>query len=614
MSTATIALESTAIFSEIRLPRQTGTHADVLAAVGLAELLYDATHDRGVRIVDEGTAFRVVLSRPRPWSASFTIPHTPGYRYLLVATKKQPNPPIPRDVRASDALHYQHTKERVDALRAQEQALFEAARKAGQKVNQEALQAVREQWPLPRDIWRRLVALLVLQGHETANSIYATIVQMSPEQFRAAVQSALQALAEGRPSGLKWPVSTVQLFAPLAAKGYARLKPDSTARGDKTKDAWADPFMEWLRYRGYFSAAVPVFYGSKGEHIRLLCPVPGDITFTAYERVVAELPPPPAGAGPPKIDILATLALARLLVERSPEFAAAGVEPIEGLVMMGRTPAEVISGVAVSNFQSLGQARAVSALTELALPGWFALGTQQDADDWLRILDEHRAIIRGLRDDRSDEFALLQGYRRFLERRGERALDALLDFAGAYGQFVLRAREAKRQVRQFGREDFRRIVVAMNKRYAAILDDEGFKAVAAAVRRATVGAQSLKAQGKDHREIRYGLLPELRRTRELPGDEPFLTAVADFVSLYNSENARRFELTRQRGAPRVSTEEFAAFARLVDTYHADVVGALLCAYGTCTERREQLPGGPEPDTDLEPGGVESTEGEESETE
>ena len=53
--------------------------------------------------------------------------------------------------------------------------------------------------------------------------------------------------------------------APLAAKGYARLKPDSVGRNDKTKDAWADPFVEWLRYRGYFLSAMPVFFGPKAE-------------------------------------------------------------------------------------------------------------------------------------------------------------------------------------------------------------------------------------------------------------------------------------------------------------------------------------------------------------
>ena len=152
----------------------------------------------------------------------------------------------------------------------------------------------------------------------------------------------------------------------------------------------------------------------------------------------------------------------------------------------------------------------------------------------------------------------------------------------------------------------------MNTRYAEILEDKGFQDVAAAVRQATVSAQSLKAEGKDHREIRYGLLPELRRARELPGNAPFLTAVAEFLSLFNAENARRSELAHRR-MWRVPAERFAAFTRLVDEHGANVVGALLCAYGTCTDRRPPS-AGPESDLDVEPAASEGPDDEQPESE
>ncbi len=119
-----------------------------------------------------------------------------------------------------------------------------------------------------------------------------------------------------------------------------------------------------------------------------------------------------------------------------------------------------------------------------------------------------------------------------------------------------------------------------------ILDDAGFKAVAGAVRRATVSAQSLKANGLDHREIRYGLLPEIRRKRSLPGIAPLIEVVSDFVCNYNVENARRRELSKE--APRnVTTEEFASLSRLVEKHGASLVGALLGAFGSCREPREE---------------------------
>lgn len=123
-------------------------------------------------------------------------------------------------------------------------------------------------------------------------------------------------------------------------------------------------------------------------------------------------------------------------------------------------------------------------------------------------------------------------------------------------------------------------------RLGEILNDPGFQAVAAAIRRATVSAQVQKAMGNaDHREIRYDLLHDLRRKRSLPGTSPLTEAVSDFVSMYNAENARRREM--RRPAPlNVTTEEFASFAGLLEKHSASLVGALLCAYGTCREPRD----------------------------
>ena len=116
-----------------------------------------------------------------------------------------------------------------------------------------------------------------------------------------------------------------------------------------------------------------------------------------------------------------------------------------------------------------------------------------------------------------------------------------------------------------------------------ILDDPGFRAVAAAVRRATVNAQALKSMGnKDYREIRYDLLHDLRRKSSLPQADPLIEALSDFISKYNVENARRREMGKS--APRnVTTDEFYSLTALVNRYGSSKVGALLCAYGSCRD-------------------------------
>jgi hypothetical protein len=236
----------------------------------------------------------------------------------------------------------------------------------------------------------------------------------------------------------------------------------------------------------------------------------------------------------------------------------------------------------------------------LALPDWFPLTSRDDARLWLAILDEHQRVVRGLRDDHSDEIGLLIAYRRFLEARGDGAMWALLAFLEEYGPFLIRAREQRRRVRSFRTDYLRRVFMGSvgqetSTTLTEILDDPGFQAVAAAVRRATVSAQGQKAMGiGDYREIRYDLLHELRRKRSIPGVAPLMEVVADFVSRYNAENARRREM--RKSAPRnVTTEEFSSFALVLERRGASLVGALLCGFGSCREPREGEGEEPSPD-------------------
>ena len=456
-----------------------------------------------------------------------------------------------------------------------------------------------------RDDWRLLQVLNTLQGDETSNKVHETIVGRKPEQFHKEMVSSLEAFSNQRPSDLDWEVSTVQLFTPIAAKGYSRLKPDSTDRNDKTKEQWADPFMEWLKYRGYFRVACPFFQGPKAEHIRLLCPIPHDISFRALELVARKLRNAGVYGGPPKMDALAVLKLAELLVRHSEEYHDPDAEVFPGLSLTGRSPAEAISGVMVTNYQSLGNAKAVSAMSAIALPGWFPIASKNDADVWLTILDEHQRVIRGLQDDHSDEIGLLVAYRRFLERRGEAAIWSLVEFMEHYGPFLIRAREQKRKARSFRTDYFRRIVMGTSPKLMEVLNDSGFRAIAAAVRKATVNAQAQKAMGRsDYREIRYDLLHDLRRKRNLPGVQPLIEAVSEFISKYNAENARRREM--QKSAPRsITTDEFSAFIALVERHGASTAGALLCAYGSCREPHDEDVAEP-PETDPASGQPTST--------
>jgi hypothetical protein len=177
----------------------------------------------------------------------------------------------------------------------------------------------------------------------------------------------------------------------------------------------------------------------------------------------------------------------------------------------------------------------------------------------------------------------------------------------AYGSLLLRAWQQGRRLRAFSSQNFRRILMATAPRLSEVLDNPGFQALADAVRRVTVNAQFQRANKHEHRDVRYDLFPELRRKRELPGNQPLIEALSEFVQSYNSENARQRETIATNPGKKtwyppsqVTTAEFASFVALVEALGASIVGAMLCAYGSCREPGESE--GSEMTSEAEPSG------------
>ncbi|MGO9265596.1 MAG: hypothetical protein ACLQBA_12075 [Candidatus Binataceae bacterium] len=556
------------------IPRTTGTHGDIFAAVGLADLLSGAS-DSPVSIRENPAGFEIDATLVGP------IPQKPGYPFLKPNEKMN----VPSGI--MDFVDYKAEKAKSDRRKKLTQG------KSKKSLGPEIEELLRQDAPRPD--WRLLQVLNSLGAWKTSNRVFADIVKITPAEFSQAVSAALDSIASFAPSGLAWLASSVQLFSPNSAKGYSRLKPDSTGRNDKTKEDWTDPFIEWLRYRGYFAVACPFFDGSKAENVRLLCPVPANVSVNALREICDELRQAGVfGRSPkaPKLDSLATLKLAEILIRRSEEFHDADAAAIIGISILGGSPAKIISGIAVTHYQSLGNSKAVSSMSTLALPGWFVLNDAADALAFLSILDEHQRVVRSLQDDHSDEIGLLILYRRFLELRGEHSILTLIDFMSRYGALVLRAREQKRWIAQFSTENFERLLMQNAAKLAPLLNDPGFQAVAAAIRNATINAQLAKAFAQrdkrpaQYRDIRYDLLAELRRKSSLPGDVSLIQALSEFVQLYNYENARQHEIlaggkSSWRPPRNITTDEFSSLVALIETHHAATVGPMLCAYGTC---------------------------------
>jgi hypothetical protein len=422
-----------------------------------------------------------------------------------------------------------------------------------------------------------------LKAIDTWNRVALAISDMSCEEFKRILAVALRNMAAGLPAGVKLPASSSGLICPPQIKGFNELKPAGTARASVP----VEPFVEWLRYRGYWRCAHAV---SMGESARVYVPVPGRIPIDALSNVVGRLEKQARRSSGPKSDILTALAIARILIEGSEEYHQPGTAAIGKLrLLQGESPADIVSSLCVTEYvKTSRQAYGVRSISVLAIPGWFAIRSSRDADDWLTILDEHQKAIGSLADNRSEEIQLLLLYREFLQARGQSALQGLLMFLGSYACFVMSANGTTRDgrvrwVRRFASSHIERLIMGTDNALLPIVHDRGFQAIARAVREVTVRLQNRKARKEEvWREVRYELLPDLLRTRQLPGNS-FVECVMQFASNYNRENSRRRESERNlKAAPaNISDEELARFISLVDEHRAPLVGALLAAFGSC---------------------------------
>ncbi len=111
-----------------------------------------------------------------------------------------------------------------------------------------------------------------------------------------------------------------------------------------------------------------------------------------------------------------------------------------------------------------------------------------------------------------------------------------------------------------------------------ILESEGFRNIAYAIRQSTVTAQYRKNKMDDRRyAVRYGLGRDLVRQSQYPVD--FISALSDFLHAYNAESAQVMENRSGPYRRSIKTSDIEEITRLIDEHGSDVIAKLLVAFG-----------------------------------
>ena len=521
---------------EFYVDKTTGTPGDTELAFGFAylinEVIPNEIGDMGLTISDLGDAYRVSLNQPfqEEWIRDAQFVYL--IRGLDTATKKV-NLPL---------------NQRVDYLKHQESnRLYYEAVKGG-KSTPEALAEMGLTPPVPDwPAWAIINQMSAVDAYNGLTELWYAHRDCFPELLEIILN-----LFAGRPNNVetaeaawvrlakthnikdKATAARLQVVNPGMGKGGNRSKADGLTIGG-LDGLW---LLEYLKYAGLFQAAIPrTVKGSKDRKTYIL--YPNKLSWARHRQVFPEFQKNLFQNSAIRMDILAVLQYCRVFLDQWKAGQATG-----RFAHVRGNPGNHVAAIGVIYYKHLGSAHATMNLSTLSLPLWLPeVESAEQAQLFIDLLNEHAGVVRGLDESHSDAYQLLRDYRDFLSGRD---LAAFFRFTGAYSGFVLRKMAAGGiPPRRFTITNLEILIMAHNDKLSPILEDPGFRHIAAAIRRSTVTPQYQKAQGRDSLyEIRYGLGDKLLRHAQY--SDEFVQELSHFMHDYNHENARKAETRKQQ--------------------------------------------------------------------
>jgi hypothetical protein len=595
----------------------TGTPADALKAVGLAEVLAAwldrLGRDSKVIIKDKGGYYELSLSEgvslelqdieqvKGPFAAGR------GKKLIKKLTEKE-KAKTGGAARPVDGFPYEERREQASAYFAQRNKLSPAERQRF-RTNPEEFPDIG---PAP-DLD---LGLYVCLNHFKVSEAYNTLCQQweAPDtlSFQANLALVLEAFAqhpnaidaaaerwdalvkEGRLSG-KGDVTLLQVVNPASGKGGNTPKANGIGMGN-LDGFW---LIEYLKFVGFFTIAAPLLVQkSKDRKTYVLHPM--RVELSSLRKVMRDFRESFYTSTAVKLDILAALHFTQTLVTAIQQAIQAREvgDPLLALFNQQPSVTDIGRGFDITFYKDMGSAYATMNLATINLPGWLKpISTNEDASAALTVLKEHRQVIVSIAlpkgDEGSEELDLLRRYRDFVSGHDS---EIFFDFAARYGDYYLGKRYRNQWAAQFTTEGITGFMAQAKEKekLSPILESKGFQEIATAIRRATVIAQfqASRPEGGYPFEVRYGLGQKLLRSAAYPKE--FIAELSEFLQSYNAENARIAEraakgslasVPRNRRAM-VQTEHIKEIVRLVDDYESsELICKMLVAYGYARDPR-----------------------------
>lgn len=415
--------------------------------------------------------------------------------------------------------------------------------------------------------WRRSSDTLLALNLRTLLALFA-----SPSADWSAIAADWKKAAKG--TDFRDSVTASQLFNPHMGKGQNRAKADKLTMGNE-KSFW---LLEYLKAAGLWVAAAPT-RATNADLRKTYILAPSQLELRYHRDIFAKFRDRLWNEGAVKQDIVAALLYTEVLLEQS-------IENDNLDVFAGGGVTNLVHGMHVVTYQLLSaNSYTTMNLSFLGLPDWMpAIRTSDDAGIYVSILREHQERIRAIDEDRSEGYALLQLYRDFVSGN---YLAPFFEFLADYSSYLMSALDRSQfYIKPFSETNLRRLLSMVDDKLSPILENEGFRNIAYAIRMSTVVPLYL-GRSQSRFDVRYGLGQELARKSQYKDD--FVQALAEFMQSYNDETMRVHERTKGRARRKlITTQDITDIVTLIDAYDSKTICNLLVAFGYARDPREKV--------------------------
>jgi hypothetical protein len=606
-------------YQKLYVSKTTDTLADALLAYGLSrlvEMLIPLDEEFDFVIVDDGACY--VIEFEQPFESEWLESHlTPISLYPYIQTK---NFARPNNIRTY--VDYEEETDRKKKWFEMRAKLSQEERKRAEVLFDEHNVTVSK--PSSQSIlWSPIVVLRAITSynatasnwHQHAGEIFPQLLMIifslfsSPYNDIEGAKGAWKALKSKYKLKGKQEVTATQLVSPGMGKGNNKEKPSGVSE-NPLNDFW---LIVHLRFAGLYQVGTPKIVRDETKKLyeqdsRLYVPIPLRLSWnTATRDVFSEYRETLSAQTSTKLDILAALHYLDVYLKHWIRDKQENLDPL----LPNMQPGNYSRAISAVHFKKTHRnTSAVMRIYEVPVPNWIKEMTNIDeARRYQHVIQEHKGVIRALieqkrknsPDKQFNDYELLQQYRRFLSTND---LDKFLEFLGGYSDLLMSRLNIGQKVHQFSLSNLEVTLMNIDNRTKEIISNEGFRAIAAAIRYSTVVQQNLKAAHKKGKrtdvelvyDIRYGLGDKLfRAARDTNDPYRFIKELTDFMHLYSRETARVEETRGIKRRPLITLTHIEQMADLISNYKdCELIAGLLVACGYAyddTKSKSQPEGG-----------------------